>query len=114
MGAMNALCEFRSLKTPCLVLIWKHRKDHWLCLYRMLIPISDCRGKLIRVPLGETKVTPGDPAWTPCKHADEGMMMNTPFRDGCHIRWDAAKLKMPAFVVFSKLCERVKGIKEVV
>lgn len=83
-------------------------KTQWVCMYRMLIPINDCRGRLIRVPLGETKVTPGDPTWTPLRGPDEGMILNTPFRDGAHIRWDARKLFMGAYVIYGKVCDVVR------
>lgn len=104
------LRSFKAMRRPCLVLLWKQRKGHWLCLYRMLIPISDCRGKLIRVPLGETKVTPGDPEWNPLRGPDDGMLLNTPFRDGAHIRWDARKLSMAAYVIYGKVCDVVRDI----
>lgn len=90
-------------KTPALVLLWK--RDHsderkWICKYFLSLPRDhcDCRhqGQCVRREMGETNCTMGKPDWTPLE--SDGTIY-TPFRDGCHIAWDAHQLGLPAYVV---------------
>lgn len=76
------------------------------CLYRLVMPLRehDIRRNLgdgrsrrsMRLSLGGTKVSRGNGRSPLDRMTDT---IDTPYRDGAHIKWDAALLKLPAFVV---------------
>lgn len=57
-------------------------------------------GDIIAVPLGRTMVG--------CEHPVRNGKIDTPFRDGAHIRHDAAQLGLPAYSV----CENITDVIE--
>ncbi len=109
-----------ELPSPRLQIEWERGEDEedtgmpvWLAWYELIMPTvpGDCRtsckarprmdtavtwhdGANIHVRMGFTRCTGGLP---PVNSRGE---VDTPFRDGVHIQWDAERLKLPAFAVW--------------
>jgi hypothetical protein len=113
------------IKTPCLIIEWKflgldqemealseemsvkmgmtfNGKTYlWKCEYYLNLPLreTDCRyrkknGFRHKATLGGTKVSSSRSSMI-----YEDGTINTPFRDGAHIQWDAELLKLPMYVI---------------
>lgn len=107
-----------KLPLPRLQITWEEipedkRKGHlgcnWLARYELLLPVKgqvrDSKSK--RRPVGKSYVVDGvmhvplggqrrQSEAPPDKYGE----VDTPFRDGCHIKWDAFLLRLPAYAVF--------------
>lgn len=99
-----------GLPLPRLQLTWEKlpEPDKWVCKYEMLMPLpkGDIRNErkwgFLAASLGGTKVGSSQ---GPVKLGK----LDTPFRDGAHILWDAIHLAMPAFVVYGDMYRRLGG-----
>lgn len=98
---------------PCLVI--EHTKSEeegydWLATYSLRLPLGEndirredkrTRDGFLYLEMGSTKVTcSGTP--------DQYGQVSTPYRDGCHIKWDARILMLPAYAVYG---EKVTTLK---
>lgn len=98
---------YDDLPCPRLQLRWE---DDWkICHYEMVMKLGeydirrergveegDKKSRFMSVPLGCTKREGGrEPLW-PDGHIE------TPWRDGCHIRFDMKQLRLPGFVVWKE------------
>ena len=96
-----------GLPLPRLQLTWaKIDPNNWFCRYDLLIPTREHDGRneaghgFTFAPVGGTRVgTESLP--------DKWGKIDTPFRDGAHIRWDSERLGMRAFVVYSDKYEEL-------
>lgn len=111
--------ERADLPTPRLQLRWSSPSQ---CHYEMVVllgeydirrdaPDGEQRSRYMAIPLGGTRRSGSglDPLTT--NECGE-VIVDTPFRDGSHILWDAAQLKLPAYAVwgdrFTKLEPRIE------
>lgn len=89
------------------------------CLYYLSVPTSrfDCRTydvektpeyQVVKAHLGGTTVTHGRGGQS--KISENGI--DTPFRDGSHIRWDADLLNLPMYVIAEGKAQRIHSAKE--
>jgi len=88
------LPEEPDLPVPRLEMVWEEGSAvrcgyNYRCSYRLVY--RHLLGHLVGVPLGETMVGSSRPP-------DAWGGIGTPFRDGAHIRSDAASLRLPAYV----------------
>ena len=104
LGALLRPTEGRRLPLPRLQLVWEDGgRDGDLyvsyCRYVVVIPVDryDVRNLAADKDAG--------PGWTAallgttrCRSGRQAADLETPFRDGCHIEWDAAALGWPAYV----------------
>lgn len=65
----------------------------WMCHYELIVPTVD--GKTMRTRLGGTRRGGGSR-----EPIDVDGKVETPFRDGAHIRWDGAALGVKAFAIY--------------
>lgn len=103
-----------GLPLPRLQLTWEKlaKRDEdgytWMCKYEMLmpLPLHDIRNErkwgFYAASLGGTRSDRSGPP-------DRWGKLDTPFRDGAHIIWDAIHLGMPAFVVYEGKYRRLAG-----
>jgi hypothetical protein len=89
----------RGLPVPRLELVWTANEEgNWKCREALYVLVyrhfSD--NKLVARPLGLTRVEGG--LGGPPVNAHDGRV-DTPLREGVHIRADAAQLGLPAFAV---------------
>ena len=114
-GANNIIAE-KDLPMPRLELRWlKGKNDDWyekICEYSLILPVEDFdirdeekNNGFLKVSLGGTTSTGGS-ADAPPIHI-LGQSINTPFRDGAHIRWDGKNLRLPMFVVCSGIAQQL-------
>jgi hypothetical protein len=100
------------LPLPRLELRWQQEDepDHWLCRYRLFLPCRDMR------QVENTGWTFVQLSHTQVISEREPLLPNgrlaLPFRDGVHIRRDAAALKLPAYVVYGEHSMRLDPIEE--
>lgn len=94
-----------ALPAPRLQLRWA---DPRTCHYELILSVSkgDIRsdhapGGLLAVPISITRRW-GD------REPLEGDRIETPFRDGCHITWDAHATGLPAFVTYGERSRRLE------
>lgn len=79
----------------------KHEDGYdWYCHYELIVPLLD--GRTMRTALGGTK-RGGEkpPIW------EEGVV-DTPFRDGVHAKWDSRALGLKAWAVYGAARTEVK------
>jgi len=87
-----SITENNGLPIPRLELRWRALDgDNAICDY--LLVQRHYLGHLIATPLSSTKVGGGG-------SREYCARLDTPFRDGAHIKHDAAHFKLPAFVCF--------------
>ena len=99
-----------GLPLPRLQLTWEQtaNPEKWLCKYEMLMPLPkwDIRNErkwgFYAASLGGTEVGRQGPP-------DRWGKLDTPFRDGAHVLWDAIHLGMPEFVVYGEKYRRLGG-----
>lgn len=102
-----------GLPLPRLQLTWEKLDKpvdgyNWECKYEMLMPLTkydirnDDRWGFYAAKLGGTRIDREGPP-------DRWGKLETPFRDGAHVLWDAIHLGMPAFVVYGDKYRRVAG-----
>lgn len=94
---------YEELPVPRLQLRWTD--EGTICHYELILRLqsADIRRKvddekrscLMAIPMGWTRCSP------PVEHGPDGQI-RTPYRDGCHIKWDAAQLGLPAYVVWRR------------
>ena len=99
--------SMETLPLPRLQLTWTRTgKGCWECSYDLFIPIgeNDCRGESDGGGPGYTTAhfntteASGGGASPVCP----GGSLRSPYRDGAHIKWDAKRLGLPAFVVYNR------------
>lgn len=102
-----------TLPAPRLQLRWE---SEFLCHYELVLPLRelDIRRELgdrdevgsrfLAVPLGCTRR--GGSGNVPVL---EDGRVDMPYRDGCHIKWDAAALNLPAFAIWQDLVTRIES-----
>jgi len=111
--------ERADLPTPRLQLRWSSPAR---CHYELVVMLGghdirrdladgEQRSRYMAIPLGGTRR--GGSGRDPLMTNDRGeVVVDTPFRDGSHILWDAAQLRLPAYAVwgdrFTKLEPRVE------
>jgi len=103
------LFDAKLMPAPRLELVWSKTKDpkwNWHCTYNLVMVLTpydirhtkrnEYRGVYAekKIKLSTTRV--GNQRETMIY--PEGRI-DTPFRDGAHISWDAAQLKLPCYVV---------------
>lgn len=95
---------------PALVLKWRRRGDYeWHCEYFMSLPLQEhdirrpARGYL-KLQLGGTLLSKSSQERTPDFYGE----IETPFRDGAHIRFDMERLRLPGFVTYNGKTEPIK------
>jgi hypothetical protein len=102
-----------GLPLPRLQLTWEKIEPpedgyNWLCKYEILIPLPkhDIRNErkwgFYAASIGGTRRGGERPP-------DSYGKLDTPFRDGAHVRWDALHLGMPAYVVYEDKYRRIDG-----
>ena len=91
-----------DMPVPRLEMVWEEgkfpRDYQYRCAYRLVY--RHLLGHLVAVPLGETMVG----STKPPDHFGE---IDTPFRDGAHIKSDARQLGLPAYVRWGDKVERI-------
>lgn len=94
---------------PYLEISWSKSMDDphgWIALYELVLPVEsgDIRNDgsgFYRVKMGETKTRCAHVPWYPFRRDTDGVVkLITPFRDGVHLRKDARKMGLEAFVRF--------------
>ena len=129
----DLLAEIASVHTtvplpsgPCLVIEWTQITEdryNWKADYYLRLPIgndirNECenfREGCLHIPLGETKSDRANdpPIRKGIINGTEEDIVDTPFRDGCHIKWDAQQLRLPAYAIcgntISSINPYVKG-----
>jgi hypothetical protein len=95
-----------------LEITWKAEEDdagnNWLAVYELVMPVqkNDIRDKgdgFMRLEIGKTKVRVGAKEFPINKEGD----VETPFRDGCHAKWDAETLAVEAWAVYGNRKTRI-------
>lgn len=103
MGKLLALNP--GLPVPRLQLVWlsgepdAEQMVEEVCLYVMVFEVDKADGRNLRE--WESPLTPFTAVVmgkTKCKGRVRSDPLDTPFRDGCHIQWDAKRFQWPAFV----------------
>lgn len=89
---------------PRLEITWARSTEpgyDWLATYELVLPVraTDIRDEehrrgFLRIPMGATRRGGSQ------EPIDKDGNVETPFRDGCHIRWDAAVLGLEAWAVY--------------
>lgn len=118
--------ENSDLPAPRLQLRWDGTD---ICHYEMVILLAEhdirrerdegTASRLMAVPLGCTRVTRGKTGDDPMRFnpATKDWEVETPYRDGAHIAWDAHQLGLRAFAVwgsrYTELQPKVPGSIEV-
>lgn len=110
------LSHHPGLPVPRLQLVWlsgepdAEQMVEEVCLYVMVFEVDKADGRNLRewqspltpftaVVMGETK----------CKGRVRTDPLDTPFRDGCHIQWDAKRFGYPMFVSRGAMLRQLRG-----
>lgn len=93
---------YDCLPCPRLQLRWE--ESGRICHYEMVMELQEYdirrewydekRSRFLSIPMGRTRTAP---AQSPLLENGE---IKTPYRDGCHIRWDMKHLRLPAYAVW--------------
>jgi hypothetical protein len=98
-----------KLPIPRLQLRWdEENEEGWVCNYELVIKLGkgDCRRDLsesgiMAIPLGRTVRTSSHSPIT------DGVV-DTPFRDGAHIKWDSKQLSLPMYAIYGNTATEIK------
>jgi len=106
-----------TLIKPCLEITWQKAEGEgeWVANYELVLPVhaGDIRDGehhkgYIRVPISKTK-THVTSKFFP---VDQKGVIETPFRDFSHARWDARTLGIEAWVVYGDQRQRISPWEE--
>lgn len=91
--------EAEGLPVPRLEIRWRKLND-WERLAEYSLVYRFFLGEVIRIPISMTKQSGG-----PVVH---GAMVETPFRDGAHIRHDMRQLNLPGYAICDGLVTKLE------